>query len=262
MLAEDFGPFLVEERKKKGFTQETLATKLHVSKAAVSKWERGLCLPEVSKFEDIAKALELSLMEVMQCKRMDPVMEMPTEETLDGLLLDTIKLSEKEKRAAKRKRIGWTLGLSCLVLILYFFPVYHIAMVWSPSYFTSGEMGKLAFRGYPSDVHTARLFMAQAEEAFSDLTSSSEELSDRYGLFKRYAYGNRDGDDHEKHSLRLWAADFDSFDGYGYVWVYYSSELYDAAGENIAGSWHIPSLWIFEKDESGKWILARIKEHP
>ena len=68
MTLEEFGPFMVEQRKKKNLTQTQLAEQLNVSTATISKWERCLCLPEVTKFNDIAKAFNLSLMEVMQCK--------------------------------------------------------------------------------------------------------------------------------------------------------------------------------------------------
>lgn len=52
MRPEEFGPFLAEQRKKRALTQTELAEKLHISTAAVSKWERGKCLPEVAKLEE------------------------------------------------------------------------------------------------------------------------------------------------------------------------------------------------------------------
>lgn len=39
--AVTFGPFLKEARLERGMTQEQAAQRLHVSSAAVSKWERG-----------------------------------------------------------------------------------------------------------------------------------------------------------------------------------------------------------------------------
>ena len=43
-----FGKFIAERRKEKGYTQKTLAQKLCVSDKAVSKWETGNSLPDVS----------------------------------------------------------------------------------------------------------------------------------------------------------------------------------------------------------------------
>ena len=43
------GNFISECRKEKKLTQEQLAEKMDVSVNAVSKWERGLNLPDISK---------------------------------------------------------------------------------------------------------------------------------------------------------------------------------------------------------------------
>ena len=105
-------------------------------------------------------------------------------------------------------------------------------------------------------------FIAKANEAFSDLTTPDEQLTDKYGPLARYATNVERGGVKEKHSLRLWSADFNSFDGYGYVWVYYSNMVYDNQGKEVCGSSNVPSLWVFEKDTAGNWQLIYIKEHP
>lgn len=64
MTTESFAKFIKEERTRLGMTQAELAEKLHVSTAAVSKWEREKCLPDISKLDDIAEVLE-----VLQCRR-------------------------------------------------------------------------------------------------------------------------------------------------------------------------------------------------
>ena len=45
MDAKKLGQFIAEIRKEKEMTQAELASKLHVTDKAVSKWERGLGLP-------------------------------------------------------------------------------------------------------------------------------------------------------------------------------------------------------------------------
>ena len=45
---QKFGAFLCALRKEHGMTQKDLAEKLFVSDKAVSKWERGLSLPDIS----------------------------------------------------------------------------------------------------------------------------------------------------------------------------------------------------------------------
>jgi len=90
MQPEEFGRFLSEQRKKNNLTQQQLADKLHVTSSAVSKWERGLSLPDISKFEDIAKVLDLSLLEVMQCREESAQVN---KEEIDRTIADTMKMS-------------------------------------------------------------------------------------------------------------------------------------------------------------------------
>ena len=52
-------------REKKGFTQAELADKLGVSDKAISKWETAKGLPDITLIEPLAKALSVSVMELM-----------------------------------------------------------------------------------------------------------------------------------------------------------------------------------------------------
>ena len=55
---EKFGLFVTELRKKKNLTQKDLAEKLYVSDKTVSKWERGLSMPNVVLLIPIADAMQ------------------------------------------------------------------------------------------------------------------------------------------------------------------------------------------------------------
>lgn len=58
------GAIIKKLREDKGLTQEELAKKLHVSGKAVSKWETGQGLPDISLLEPIAHALDISMIEL------------------------------------------------------------------------------------------------------------------------------------------------------------------------------------------------------
>lgn len=259
MMPEQFGPFLIEQRKKKELTQKEFAKKIGVSTAAVSKWERGLCLPEVSRFEDIAKVFDLNLIEVMQCKEGSA-----SPEEYAGALTETISISEKQHKHKLRKSIVFLLLAAAICICIYYFPIYHILQVWSPSFYETGEISKLAYIGSQEDRNRARLFIAQADKAFSDLTTPEKQLNEKYGMLSVYAPGAETGGSRETHSLKLWSAHFGDSptDDYGYVWVYYSNEVKNEKDEVIQGSYKIPALWLFEKDSDGAWIIIDIKEHP
>ena len=69
MQKEIFGAFIAHTRKEQGLTQKALADKLHVTDKAISKWERGLCYPDLTLMEDLAAALGLTMTELMSCQR-------------------------------------------------------------------------------------------------------------------------------------------------------------------------------------------------
>ena len=56
---------LAELRKKKGLSQEELADMLHVSRQAVSKWERGEASPDTDNLIELAKIYGISLDELV-----------------------------------------------------------------------------------------------------------------------------------------------------------------------------------------------------
>lgn len=60
MDASFTGKIISEKRKDMGMTQKDIAEKLHVSVAAVSKWERGLNFPDLSLIEPLAVLLGIS----------------------------------------------------------------------------------------------------------------------------------------------------------------------------------------------------------
>lgn len=52
-------------RKNKGFTQEELAVRLHVTRQTVSKWEKGLSVPDADLLSDMAEILDVSVSELL-----------------------------------------------------------------------------------------------------------------------------------------------------------------------------------------------------
>ncbi len=61
----EFNEKLQELRKQKGLTQEELAEKLYVSRAAISKWESGRGYPSIDSLKAISKFFSISLDELL-----------------------------------------------------------------------------------------------------------------------------------------------------------------------------------------------------
>ena len=56
---------LVTLRKQKGLTQETVADRLHVVRQTVSKWEKGLSVPDADALQRLAELYEVSVSQLL-----------------------------------------------------------------------------------------------------------------------------------------------------------------------------------------------------
>ena len=81
------GAFISERRKAKGWTQSQLAEKLEITDKAVSKWETGRSLPDLSLFLPLCTLLEVTLNELFagEC-----IAEEKLKEKADEVLMDVI----------------------------------------------------------------------------------------------------------------------------------------------------------------------------
>ena len=99
MDAKQLGAFIAERRKELGLTQALLAKQLHVTDKAISRWERGVGLPDISNIETLAAALDVSLIELLQAQRSEEE-HMSTKEA-EKLLVDTIQLSKVPNKSVR-----------------------------------------------------------------------------------------------------------------------------------------------------------------
>ncbi len=59
------GKFIKMKRQEKGFTQYTLAEKLYISREAVSKWERGVSIPDTQVLIRLAEILGVTTNDIL-----------------------------------------------------------------------------------------------------------------------------------------------------------------------------------------------------
>ena len=52
-------------RQQKGMTQELLAERLHIVRQTVSKWEKGLSVPDAEMLVRLAEVFEVSVTELL-----------------------------------------------------------------------------------------------------------------------------------------------------------------------------------------------------
>lgn len=96
---EKFGSFVAQLRKEKGLMQKDLAEKLYVSDKAVSKWERGLSIPDVSLLIPLAEVLGVTVTELLECKRI-PGAEPMDHQAAEELVKKAIQYSDEHQPAA------------------------------------------------------------------------------------------------------------------------------------------------------------------
>jgi transcriptional regulator with XRE-family HTH domain/DNA-directed RNA polymerase subunit RPC12/RpoP len=95
MDQQKIGRFIAERRKNKGLTQMQLAEMLHITDRAVSKWERGLSLPDSSIMLDLCHILEISVNDLLSGEVV--TMENNNQKN-EQLLLDMAKELEKKNK--------------------------------------------------------------------------------------------------------------------------------------------------------------------
>ena len=102
MQKEQFGILLTTLRKKNGISQKEMAERLSVSTSAVSKWEHGKNLPDMTMLGSIAETLQVSCDELLN-----------PEKTLERLAN-----SEPQKEALPKKKHTRVVKIAVLVGIL------------------------------------------------------------------------------------------------------------------------------------------------
>lgn len=65
MNQKKIGKFISERRKHKNLTQQELANLLNISDRAVSKWERGINLPDASLMLELCSILDINVNELL-----------------------------------------------------------------------------------------------------------------------------------------------------------------------------------------------------
>ncbi len=93
------GEFIAEQRKSKGFTQAALAEKLGITDRAVSKWERGKGMPDVSLMLALCEVFGITANELLCGEKL---------EEEDGRLKKEQLLLEMAKELEEKNKTIWT----------------------------------------------------------------------------------------------------------------------------------------------------------
>ena len=113
------GKFIADCRKKKNITQEQLAEKLYITDRAVSKWERGLSLPDADKMFELCNILEISVNELLVGEKINMK---DYDKKNEELLLELAKQEEM-----KNKRIMVDMWVLLITDVLFYLGILAVA---------------------------------------------------------------------------------------------------------------------------------------
>ena len=99
MDLEKIGKYIAGKRKDAGLTQRELAEKLGVSDKSVSKWERGVCLPDVSLYISLCSLLGISINEFIAG---EDIGEEEIKEKADDNIISVSKDGKDRRKVLKR----------------------------------------------------------------------------------------------------------------------------------------------------------------
>ena len=93
MEQEKIGKFILQLRKEKGMTQKELAEKLGVTDRAISKWENGRGMPELSLMKALCDELGISVNELLSGEKIESE---KYQEKFEENIINTIEYTNKK----------------------------------------------------------------------------------------------------------------------------------------------------------------------
>lgn len=102
------GEFIADLRKSKGMTQSELGELVGAGDKTISKWERGINVPDVIMLSNLAKIFDVSIHEILNGKR---------DEKLNPKI---VKLYENKKIRYSVLAISIVFLISFIILVMYF----------------------------------------------------------------------------------------------------------------------------------------------
>ncbi|MEI6577986.1 MAG: helix-turn-helix transcriptional regulator [Eubacteriales bacterium] len=100
------GMFINSRRKELGMTQQELADKLQITNRAVSKWEKGDGLPDISMLEPLAVELAVTVDEILYGEAIQK----------DDVLLEVLKTNEAPQPS---KKVFVTVLISLIITVTF-----------------------------------------------------------------------------------------------------------------------------------------------
>lgn len=161
------GKYIARKRKALGMTQKQLAEKLNMSDKSVSKWERGICLPDVSVYMELCEILGISINEFLAGEDIDA--ENVEKKSEDNIIQVTKDSKKKQKNL---KSILAVVTTFAVIMVLFLGTVFVHKMMQPKNYITAVDRTSAEMKTAEllSGADGAYLFNFYAKEEYKILT--------------------------------------------------------------------------------------------
>ena len=161
------GKYIAGKRKALGMTQKQLAEKLSMSDKSVSKWERGICLPDVSVYMELCEILGISINEFLAGEDIDA--ENVEKKSEDNIIQVTKDSKKKQKNL---KSILAVVTTFAVIMVLVLGAVFVHKVMQPKNYITAVDRTSAEMKTAEllSGADGAYLFNFYAKEEYKTLT--------------------------------------------------------------------------------------------
>ena len=138
-------------RKNRGFTQEDLASRLHVTRQTVSKWEKGISVPDAEMLTRLAEELDTDVSVLLGAK-----VEIVAEE--NAIVEQLSRLNEQLAIRNRRSRKIWKtlaiIGIATIAIPLIL-SVLGLTLFSIRDHGVQGQAGNVSYQYQAGNIHTA-----------------------------------------------------------------------------------------------------------
>lgn len=117
MNQEKVGKFIAQCRRENGYTQASLAEKLGITDRAISKWENGKSMPDVSIMLELCELLKINVNELLTGEHI--IMD-NYKEAAEKNLVEMRTQEEKANEKAHKKMIVIGIIFVIMLVLTYF----------------------------------------------------------------------------------------------------------------------------------------------
>lgn len=230
MNQEKIGKFIAQLRKEKNMTQNELANRLGITDRAISKWENGRGMPDLSLIKDLCKELDITINELLSGEK---ISKQYYQNKFEENMLNTIDYSNEKIKKDRKKLviIFGTIGIVFLSIILAYFVDINRMRNNKPVLFNTWGLDYVS----PIDLSSEKIELAITGYLVSRNDLESEKYNDEkwFVSFKTYLI-------EEKKNKKLYNV---------YAWVLEKSFYLknDVITEDSGSS--IPYLFVVERDD-------------